>query len=68
MWIGIPASSIVVAAYRENSRLRQQKSREKKKTIQVDSVTGDLTRDVGKAMQGSDTQGEASDIIFENFL
>jgi hypothetical protein len=54
-----PASQ--VAAYRENSRLRQQKSREKKKAIQVGSVASDVTRDVGKAKQGSDTQGEASD-------
>ena len=62
-WVGMgqsPASQ--VAAYRENNRLRQQKSREKKKTPQVESVTGDVTRDVGKAPQGSDTQGEASDM------
>jgi hypothetical protein len=62
-WVGMgqsPASQ--VAAYRENNRLRQQKLREKKKTPQVESVTGDVTRDVGKAPQGSDTQGEASDM------
>ena len=55
-----PASQ--VAAYRENSRLRQQKSREKKKTAQTGTVTGDVTRDVGKATQGSDTHGEASEM------
>ena len=59
-----PASQ--VAAYRENSRLRQQKSREKKKTAQTGTVTGDVTRDVtrdvGKATQGSAPQGEASEM------
>lgn len=50
-----------VAAYRENSRLRQQKSRDKRRTPQAGSVTGDVTRDVGKATQGSDTQGEANE-------
>ncbi len=62
-WVGIGQSPAAqVAAYRESSRLRQQKLREKKRAPQAGSVTGDVTRDVGKATQGSDTQGEASDI------
>ena len=62
-WVGIGQSPAAqVAAYRENSRLRQQKLREKKRAPQAGSVTGDVTRDVGKATQGADTQGEATDI------
>jgi hypothetical protein len=62
-WEGIGQSPAAqVAAYKENSRLRQQKSRDKKKSLQFASVTGDVTRDVGKATQGTDRQGEASDI------
>lgn len=62
-WEGIGQSPAAqVAAYRENNRLRQQKSREKKRTSQASSVTSDVTRDVGKATQGADTHGDASEI------
>ena len=51
-----PASQ--VAAYKEKNRLRQQQSRERKRTQQTESVTDDVTRDVGQDTQ--DTLGQAN--------
>lgn len=53
-----PASQ--VRAYRENARLRQQKSRAKKKASENRSVTGDVTRDVGQEQDRNRT-GQDSD-------
>ena len=53
-----PASQVL--ANREKARLRQQKSRESKKTAQSQPVTSDVTRDVGQERTGQDTTGQAN--------
>ena len=61
-WEGLgqsPASQ--VAAYREKNKLRQQKARERKKTAETGTVTGDVTRDVGQATHGLATHGKATE-------
>jgi hypothetical protein len=58
-WVEMGQSSAEqVAAYRENARLRQQKSREKRKTSQTLSVTDDITRDIGQERTGQERTGQ----------
>lgn len=52
-----PASQVL--AYKENARLRQQKSREKRKSSDSEAVTSDVARDVGQARSGQDRSGQA---------
>lgn len=49
-----------VELYRENSRERQRRSREKRKGSKGRQHTGDITRDVGQDTLGQDTLGQAT--------
>ena len=51
-----PASQVL--ANKEKNRLRQQKSRESRKTSQSGPVTRDVMRDVGQDRRGQDTTGQ----------
>jgi hypothetical protein len=47
-----------VTARRETNRLRQQNLRAKKKSSQGESVTNDVTRDIGQERTGQDRTGQ----------
>jgi hypothetical protein len=51
-----PASQVL--ANKEKARLRQQKSRESRKTSQSGPVTSHVTRDVGQDRTGQDRTGQ----------
>ena len=58
------ATAAQVATWRENARLRQRRSREKKRASQSQLVTGEVTRDVGQEQEqdrtGQDYYGGTS--------